>query len=123
MPNNRERGKRGERSARDAIREYWLMDGCARTGQTSAAVSGADLCGTDRLHVEVKLRKSLSVEKFLEQAERDAKRGKIPVVVMRRDKGEWIVMLRIKNSIPFAAQLLKGETDALLCDERTRNSD
>jgi hypothetical protein len=106
MPNNRERGKYGERSARDAIREYWLMSDCQRTGQTSAKVSGADLSGTQLLHVEVKLRKSLSAEKYLIQAERDAKHGKIPVVLMRRDKGEWIVMLRIKDSVPFAAQLL-----------------
>jgi len=106
MPNNRQRGKYGERSARDAIRNYWLMDGCQRTGQTSAAVSGADLSNTGRIHVEVKLRKSLSVEKFLQQAEKDKRDGMIPVVLMRRDKGEWIVMLRIKDTIPFAAQVL-----------------
>jgi hypothetical protein len=106
MPNNRQRGKYGERSARDAIREHWLMQDCQRTGQTSAAVSGADLSNTGRLHVEVKLRKTISAEKFLEQAERDKKTGNIPVVLMRRDKGEWIVMFRIKDSIQFASQVL-----------------
>jgi hypothetical protein len=106
VPNNRQRGKYGERSARDAIKHYWLMDGAHRTGQTSAKVSGADLAGTGDLHVEVKLRKTLSVEKFLEQAIRDARPGKVPVVVMRRDKGEWLVMLRISDSLKFAAELL-----------------
>ena len=106
MPNNRQRGKYGERSCRDAIKEHWLMSGAHRTGQTSAKVSGADLAGTGKLHVEVKLRKSLSVEKFLEQAIRDARPGLVPVVAMRRDKGEWLVMLRMRDSLKFAAELL-----------------
>jgi len=110
MANNRQRGKYGERSARDAIRSCWLMDGCHRTGQISAKVSGADLGGTGKLHVEVKLRKTLAVEKFLEQAVRDARPGTVPVVLMRRDKGEWIVMLRISDSLRFAAEVLGAST-------------
>jgi len=108
MANNRQRGKYGERSARDAIRQHWKMGDCHRTAQTSAKVSGADLGGTGNLHVEVKLRKTLAVEKFLEQAIRDAKHDKVPVVLMRRDKGDWIVMLRISDSFRFAAELMFG---------------
>jgi hypothetical protein len=107
LPNNRQRGKYGERSARDAIKEHWLMPETHRTGQISAAVSGADLAGTRSIHVEVKLRKSLAVEKFLEQAVRDARKGKTPVVVMRRDKGEWLVMFRISDTLKFASEILQ----------------
>ena len=62
MPNNRQRGKYGERSARDAITQYWGFPDVHRTAQTSAKVSGADLGGTGGVHVEVKLRKALAVE-------------------------------------------------------------
>lgn len=122
MPNNRQRGKYGERSARDAIKQHWLMGGAHRTGQISAKVSGADLAGTGDIHVEVKLRKTLAVEKFLEQAIRDARPGKVPVVLMRRDKGEWIVMLRISDSLKFAAQLLVSGKEASNEDQDRKHS-
>lgn len=101
MPNNRQRGKYGERSARDAITQHWGFPDVHRTAQTSAKVSGADLGGTGSIHVEVKLRKALAVEAFLTQSIRDARPGKTPVVVMRRDRGEWLVMFRMSDTQSF----------------------
>ena len=88
------------------------MSGVHRTAQTSAKVSGADLGGTGDLHVEVKLRKSLAVEKFLDQAIRDARPGKVPVVLMRRDHGEWLVMFRISDSAAVAEAILTSVRSA-----------
>lgn len=107
-PNNRQRGKRGEREAVHAVREHWASRTAIRAAQANGKFS-ADVLHADRgdrLHVEVKLRRRLSVMAFVEQASRDADPlRKIPVVLMREDHGEWLVMVRIADT--------KGFVDAL----------
>lgn len=101
-PNNRERGKRGERDARDAVRQHWNAVDCIRAAQANGTYS-ADLLRCDpkqRLHVEVKLRKRLSVTAFIDQAIRDCKDA-VPIVLMRQDKGEWLVMFRCSDTKGF----------------------
>lgn len=99
MPNNRERGKRGERDARDAIRKWWGITTAYRAAQSSGSLS-ADLGGTGNIHCEVKLRKSIAVYDFIEQAVRDCK-TKVPVVLMRRDRSGWLLMLRLEDTERF----------------------
>jgi hypothetical protein len=101
--NNRERGKRGERDARDAVREYLGVRGAYRAAQSSGSLS-ADLGGTGNIHFEVKLRKTLAVYDFLEQALRDCK-DKVPAVLMRRDRDEWLLMVRLKDAMSFIGAL------------------
>lgn len=91
--------------------QHWGFPDVHRTAQTSAKVSGADLGGTGNLHVEVKLRKSLAVEAFLEQSIRDARPGKTPIVVMRRDRGEWLVMFRLSDTESFIKEV-GGQNEA-----------
>lgn len=100
--NNRERGKRGERDARDAVRLHWNAQECIRAAQANGTYS-ADLLHCDpagRLHVEVKLRRRLSVVSFMDQAIRDCKEA-VPVVLMRQDGGEWLVMFRCSDTAGF----------------------
>lgn len=108
--NNRERGKRGERDARDAIREYLSLPGCFRAAQSSGSLS-ADLGGTGGLHFEVKLRKSLAVYDFIEQAIKDSKGKKVPAVVMRRDRGEWLLMMRLSDTPSFIQSLTAAQQE------------
>jgi hypothetical protein len=103
MPNTRERGKRGEREARDAIRTVLGVRGAYRAAQSSGSLS-ADLGGTGNIHFEVKLRKAISVYDFIEQAIRDCK-DKVPAVLMRRDRGEWLLMLRLDDTMRFIKEL------------------
>lgn len=109
MPNNRERGKRGERDARDAIRSVWGLRGSYRAAQSAGSLS-ADLGGTGDLHVEVKLRKSIAVYEFIEQAVRDSK-DKVPVVLMRRDRDEWLVMFRMSDTLGFIRALNEARNE------------
>lgn len=114
---NRERGKRFEREARDALRRTWRMEGCVRSAQVDGRY-GADLHGTGRLHIEAKVRRSLSVMEFLEQAVRDIGSqgsGKIPVVVMKEDKGPILVMLRMDDTPEFAREILRSIEGAKPC--------
>lgn len=56
------------------------------------------------MHCEVKLRRRLSVASFLQQAIRDCKDA-IPVVLMREDAGEWLVMFRCRDTQRFVNAL------------------
>jgi len=67
--------------------------------------------------VEVKLRKSLAVYEFIEQAVRDAKDVKVPVVLMRRDRDEWLVMLRMSDTLRFIKALNEARNDYGLQDQ------
>lgn len=94
--NSRRKGKRGEREARDVVRRYLGFPQVFRSAQAAGSLS-ADLGGTGALHVEVKRPARLGAEKYLLQAERDAEPGKVPVVLTRQDRGEWILMVRVRN--------------------------
>ena len=105
-PNNRQRGKRGEREARDAIRIHWNATNAIRAAQSNGHWS-ADLLYCDPqnvLHAEVKLRRKIAASLFLSQAIRDCKDA-VPVVLMREDGGEWLVMFRCSDTARFVNAL------------------
>lgn len=104
MSNNRARGARGERDARDAFRQH-IGGNPIRAAQANGKES-ADLLGTGILHVECKLRKSLAVQNFMDQAERDCG-SKVPVVLMREDRGGWLVMHRIEDARQYAREVVE----------------
>lgn len=100
---NRERGKRGEREARDAWNQH-IAPGAIRSAQANGKES-ADLLGTGGIHVEVKKRRKIAVQSFMDQAVRDCA-GKVPVVLMRQDRGGWMLMVRIEDARQFAREVL-----------------
>lgn len=97
--NSRAKGARGEREARDAVKLHWGASDCIRAAQANGSFSG-DLLGVPPgLHCEVKFYSSIAALKFLRQAERDAKPGEVPVVLMRENGDtEWVVMVRLSKS-------------------------
>lgn len=105
MVNARRKGKRGELEAVHAVREHLGLPDARRTQQVDGGLA-ADIHTEKRVHVEVKRRKAIAVEKFMRQAEHDADPGKVPVVVMRQDEGEWILMLRLERYKELALVLL-----------------
>jgi hypothetical protein len=98
MVNSRQKGKRGELEARDAVRAALPYPDAIRSAQRDGRF-GADLAFTGGLHCEVKRLASIAVLKHMEQAERDEAivgEDKLPIVVMRADGDkEWVVMLRL----------------------------
>lgn len=107
MVNSRAKGARGERSARDAVRLYWGAEACVRTAQVSGKFS-SDLTGAlEGAHLEVKCLAGIHALRFLDQARRDAKEGEIPVVLMKEDRGPWVVMVEIERSPEFAERLVE----------------
>lgn len=93
--NSKSKGKRGELELVEALRCAGYANArrsaqyCGNTGDAP------DVVGVDGLHIEVKRREQIQDEVFLQQAEREAKKGLVPVVMYRRSKEKWKVCIRL----------------------------
>ncbi len=100
--NSRNKGKVGEREARDQIRLHLGLQDAKRSAQVSGK-EASDVLTEAPIHWEVKRRSKIAALAFLEQAERDTT-SKVPAVVMREDGAtEWTLMLRLADFKAFAA--------------------
>lgn len=101
----REKGKRGEREAAAEVRRWWLAPGARRTQQVDGGLA-ADLVGAlPEAHVEVKRRSGIAAVRFLDQADADRRPHEYPVVLLREDGGEWLILLRLADSQRFAQSI------------------
>jgi len=96
MTNSREKGKRGEREFAEVLRGLGIE---ARRSQQYAGNEGtADLkTAVPGLHVEVKRRTAIGAVRFMDQAERDCLPDDLPLVALREDRGEWLILLHAKQ--------------------------
>lgn len=105
--NSRQKGARGERSLAKLLQTYGYD---TRRGQQYCGIEGnADVVGIDGLHIECKRTQQVRDEVFLQQAERDAKEGEIPVVMYRRNHEEWKVTLRLEDFMQIYKVFCKTE--------------
>ena len=111
--NSRAKGKRGELEAAKALSEV-LRVGVERTVQYNGAAGDADLKieALPFLHVEVKRRNNAitphQAEEFLQQAERDARPGSVPVCIHRADDDTgWCITLRLARLFDFVSMLCR----------------
>ena len=107
MVNANAKGKRGELEAAKLVASLLAYPDCARSAQ-SCGKWAADLHMTGVLHFEVKRVKKLPVQtnQYMAQAVDDsANTGHLPIVMMRADNGEWLVMLRFDDLPRLAAEL------------------
>ena len=100
----REKGKRVERAAATRLRKLFKID-ARRSVQYCGKAGDADLVTVPGLHVEVKGRKTLSAVRFLDQAKDDAKPGDVPIVLMKEDRGTFLVLLEL-DDLPELLELL-----------------
>lgn len=94
---SRTKGAAGEREAAAA---WNAATGCTahRSAQRVGRHGDADLQTAAPVHIECKRYASIAAIRFLEQAERDAASGAVPVVLMRQDGDtEWVLMLRLSD--------------------------
>lgn len=91
--NSRRKGKDGELELAQVLRKQGWTD--ARRGQQYSGLQGdADIIGVQGIHIECKRCESVYDEKWLAQAERDARLGEIPTVIYRRNGEQWKVLVR-----------------------------
>lgn len=91
--NSKAKGNAGERELAQLLRKQGHLD--ARRGQQYSGVNGdADVVGVKGIHIECKRQQKVNDEMWLKQAEDDARKGELPVVIYRRDREQWKVLIR-----------------------------
>ena len=116
MVNSIVKGKSEERKACHALME--VLDLPDNTIHRSQQHSGkgddsADITGIPGLHFEVKQRKRIDVYDALKQATRDAKFGRIPVGVVRRDHEKWVIAVYVHDLPSFLSALSQERLEGL----------
>ena len=97
----RRKGQSGEREAAAKLSEAF---GTVVKRKLSASRDGGDDIEAGPYSVEVKRRKGIAASRFMDQAAENAE-GKTPVVMMREDGGQWLVMMRFDEW----ARIARGE--------------
>ena len=93
----RDKGARGERLWRDVCRAEGFA-GVERGGQFYKKGSElADVIGLPGLHQEVKFVERLNVRQAMEQSERDAAPGELPILAHKTSRKEWLVTMRAED--------------------------
>jgi len=103
--NSREKGKRGERQWRDALRANGYL---ARRGQQFAGSPDSPDVVCDELkwaHMEVKSTERFNVYDAMDQAARDAGPEHVPFVMHKRNFRRWLVVMEEETWFKF----LRGE--------------
>lgn len=97
--NSRQKGKKGESDVAHFFQDKGFE---ARRGQQYCGLQGdADVVGVPYLHLEVKRTNHLHLDSAMEQSQRDAREGEVPVVVHRKDRQEWRITLTLEDFMPF----------------------
>lgn len=100
------KGGAGEREVVKIFKDAGFED-AARTPFSGANKNfPGDVMGMPGLHLEVKRRESTRFYEWMKQAEADRKPGRMPIVLHRRNNGEWMVFCRLDHFI----QLYKKAT-------------
>ena len=93
--NSRQKGARGERELANLLKAYGYE--ARRSQQFCGANGDADVVGLDGYHIECKRVEQLNIYKAMEQSERDAREGEIPIVCHRKDRKGWLVTIRFDD--------------------------
>lgn len=91
--NSREKGAQAERELSNILKTYGYD---THRGQQYSGINGdADVIGVPGIHIECKRVEAFRDEVSLQQAERDARKGEIPIVHYRRSREKWKVCMRM----------------------------
>ena len=95
---SRNKGKRGELEISSKLPRLFGVD--ARRGQQYCGGGDSPDVITDLpIHCEVKRTERLSLYPAMEQAVRDARADKVPVVFHRQNHEDWLAIIRL-NDLP-----------------------
>lgn len=101
--NSRAKGAAGEREFAGVLREAGFE---ARRGQQfSGSPDSPDVVTNLPLHFEVKRVEAFNVYNGMEQAMRDSEPSKVPVVAYRKNKKEWLAVLRMEDFLNMMKKL------------------
>lgn len=105
--NSRTKGKVAERELAKLLRTQGFSE--AMRGQQYCGLNGnADVIGVKGIHIECKRQERVNDEMWMKQAENDARKGEIPVVIYRRNHESWKLLIR-QNLFSIIWQTLTEE--------------
>ncbi len=106
MVNSCRKGKDGEREAASFLRDVGFV-GAARGQQHAGGPDSPDIKGAIHgIHFEVKRTEKLNLYDALMQASADAGDGEVPVVMHRRDRHDWVMILPASRMIEFSSKVI-----------------
>ena len=92
----RDKGKRGELQLCQFLTDHGHP--AERSQQYCGNVDAADIfCKSLPFHIEVKRTECLSLYPAMQQAVNDAGEGSVPLVAHRRNRREWLAILRLDD--------------------------
>ena len=97
--NSRTKGAAGERELSKILKEYGYD--CRRGQQYCGSNGDADVIGLPGIHIECKRVERLNIENAMAQAKRDSREGEFPVVMHRKNRGEWLVTMPLHDWMTF----------------------
>ena len=104
--NSKRKGNEAERELAAILREYGYQ---ARRGVQFCGLNGdADVIGLQGVHIEVKRVEHLNIHEAMKQAVRDAREGEKPIVAHRRNRGEWMVTMKLDDFIELYREWENG---------------
>ena len=110
MTNSNRKGKRGERELAKALTETFGVS--CRRGQQYSGIEGEDVVGLPGVHIESKRTEKLSLYAAIEQAVRDADESQVPTVFHKKNRKEWLCVVRL-DDLPKLVERLY----LLMCSE------
>lgn len=104
---SKRKGKDGELDLSGELRRLGFID--ARRGvQYHGGPDSPDVVGVEGVHLEVKRCEKLSLYEALDQAMSEAPVGSVPVVVHRRNRKPWLVIVPLDLTVSFAIRWLNA---------------
>jgi len=92
----RQKGARGEREVASLWKEIGFPFARRKLSQYQEK-SGVDLENTEPFIVQCKVGKSIHLWKALKEIEENRKKSELPIVMFKRDRDEWIVLMRFST--------------------------
>ena len=84
-----------------------------RRSQQYAGINGdADIVGVPGLHVEVKRQEKMDMYGSMEQAHRDAAEGDVPIVMHRKNRRPWVVIVQTDDLLEFCRTVVAAAEQA-----------
>ena len=105
--NSRRKGATGERELAHLLQGYGYP--AERGVQYSGLKGNADVVGVEGLHIECKRSERVTEEDFIKQAERDARKGQIPIVMYRKNGEQWKALLRLDMFMAIWVELTEEQ--------------
>ena len=107
--NSKRKGATGERELAELLRKYGYKD-ARRSAQYCGKNGGvADVVGVEGLHIECKRSERVTEEDFIKQAERDARKGQVPIVMYRKNGEQWKALLRLDTFMAIWVELTEEQ--------------